>query len=430
MRKRMPVAVQTLQTQHLVPAALAASMLALCAAGTAALGAGKVPEGQTILERKRPDFDPLGIRAGAFIILPSVGVSAVVDDNVLATESSADGDLIAVVHPVIEVRSHMNNHAIKLTADGSAGRYMTQSSEDYEDFRVLAEGRLDVLRTTRLFGRLGYERLHEDRSSPDEGDGRKPVIYTVATAGLAGEHVFNRLGLRLEGNVRQLDFDDATTVSGATVNHDDRDRNIYTAVFRAGYELAPEYEGFARVTYNIRDYDAAVDDLGIDRNSKGYEVALGAAADFSGVTFGEVFLGYLSQDYDDASLNTISGFTYGASVTWNASKLTTYKLLAKRWVKETTQTGASGVLATSIGASVDHELLRSLLFHAELTVARDDYEGLAREDDYVMAGLGARYMLGRHYALAADWRFAWRDSSVSGADYARNIFTVRLELQY
>jgi hypothetical protein len=407
---------------------LAAALLALAPAG--ALAAGKVPEGMTITERPRPDFDPLGVRAGGFKILPSVDVSMVGDDNVLAKEDSEDGDLIAVVHPSIEVHTETSNHALRLIAEGEIGRYMTMSSEDYEDARILFEGRLDVLRRTRLFGRLGYERLHEDRSSPDEGDGKNPVIYSAATAGLAGEQVFNRLALRLEGEARRLDYDDGKTVAGANVNHDDRDRTTYTGTFRAGYELAPEYEGFARVKYNIRDYADARDDDGIDRNSKGYELALGATADFTGVTFGEVFFGYLSQDYDDATLNKITGFTAGAAVTWNASKLTTYKLMVDRRVKETTQTGASGVLATSVGASVDHELMRALLVHAELTLARDDYEGLTREDDYITAGLGARYMFGRHYAMAADWRYLRRDSNVSGSDYDRHIFTVRLELQY
>ncbi len=120
------------------------------------------------------------------------------------------------------------------------------------------------------------------------------------------------------------------------INHDDRDRTVYVASLRAGYDLAPEYEGFARMSYNLRDYDSAVDDSGLERDSSGWRVDVGATADFTGVTFGEVFAGYLQQDYDDANLATIEGAHFGAAVTWNPSRLTTVGLRAERLVRETT----------------------------------------------------------------------------------------------
>ncbi len=79
---------------------------------------------------------------------------------------------------------------------------------------------------------------------------------------------------------------------------------------------------------------------------------------------------------------------------------------------------------------MDHELLRALLLHGEVAFENDDYEGITRDDDHFEAGLGARYMLGRHYALRGDWRFDRRDSNVAGQDFSRHVFTLRLELQY
>ena len=39
----------------------------------------------TVVERPRPELDPLGIRAGSFFIFPSISLSGTYDSNVLAT---------------------------------------------------------------------------------------------------------------------------------------------------------------------------------------------------------------------------------------------------------------------------------------------------------------------------------------------------------
>ena len=339
-------------------------------------------------------------------------------------------DLITVVHPSIAVKSDTANHSIRFHAGARIGRFADRGSEDFEDFDISADGRLDVLRTTRLFGLLRYQALHEDRSSVDEANGKEPVEYGLASVSLGGMHEFNRLSLRLVGRARHLDFDDARTAAGAPIDQDARDRDVYSVMLRAAYELAPEYEGFIRTTYNFRDYDVAADENGVNRDSNGYEIVAGATADFTGVTFGEIFFGFLSQDYDDAQLNTVDGFSFGAKVTWNPTPLTTVKGWARRLVKETTQVDVSGVLHGALGFSVDHELLRQLLLHAEFSYASEEFEGSTREDDLFLAALSVKYMLNRNYFLRADYRFRRRESTVATEEFDQNVFTVRFGAQF
>ena len=65
----------------------------------------------------------------------------------------------------------------------------------------------------------------------------------------------------------------------------------------------------------------------------------GTKFDFTGVTYGEVFAGLLSQDYDDAALKSIDAFNYGAEITWNSTLLMTVTGLIKRSLQETTLDG-------------------------------------------------------------------------------------------
>jgi len=100
-----------------------------------------------------------------------------------------------------------------------------------------------------------------------------------------------------------------------------------------------------------------------------------------------------------------------------------------RTVEESTQSGASGYLSTAYAASVDHELLRNLLVGFRLGLTNNDYEGISREDDVYTAGAYARYLMQRNLYLSMNYNYTNRDSSVTGADYERNVIMLRVETQ-
>ena len=198
-----------------------------------ALGAGKVPLGQTVTERPRPKLGPLGVRAGAFTIYPMIEIRESYDGNVFATETNISDDLITVIHPSIRVKSETTRHRFDIQANANVGKFADNTDENYEDMLISAEGRLDILRKTRLFAALRYQGLHQDRSSPDDpATNVEPVEYSVLNGLFAGEHVINRLGFRLEGKFKTLDYDDVSTAVGAVIDQDDRDRGEYEFSFR------------------------------------------------------------------------------------------------------------------------------------------------------------------------------------------------------
>src|SRR3546814_9631557 len=96
----------------------------------------------------------------------------------------------------------------------------------------------------------------------------------------------------------------------------------------------PQYEAFLRATLGSVRYDDGVDDVGVNRDSDGYEIVGGTRIDFTGLLFGDVFVGYRSQDYDDPTLKAVDGITYGGALTWNVTELTTIKGSVVRTVEE------------------------------------------------------------------------------------------------
>ena len=399
-------------------------------------GAEDVPRGETVTTRQRPEVIPLGMRVGTFLLYPKISVTETYDDNIFRVEENKDHDLITTIGPEFDLRSDWNNHAFNLRGDARIDRFARSEKENVEDYNVDADGRYDVTRNIFLFGLLGYSQLSEDRGSPDDVGGVEPTEYNVYRGSVRYFHRLNRVSFRLDVGARKFDFDDVATGPATSINNDDRDRLQSQVALRAAYEIVPEYEAFVRGTVNNQAYSTQVDDTGVSRDSQGYEIVAGVAIDLTGITFGDLFVGYREQWYDDDNLSTIEGITGGANITWNVTPLTTFQAGIVRRVEETTAIFAgrrsSGFFATRYSLSADHELLRNLLLNANVALTENDYKGIDREDRIYDVGVSARYLLNRNFYASLGYRFTLRDRDATlgdEADYTQNVVTVRVELQ-
>ena len=153
-----------------------------------------------------------------------------------------------------------------------------------------------------------------------------------------------------------------------------------------------------------------------------------AGSDFriSNLMQGGVFVGYQRQSYDDPTLTESSGVAYGANVEWYVTPLTTITFDAASTIEETTTVGASGYNAQTAGVRVDHELLRNVLLNGRISYEKDDYDGIARSDDKVRAGLGLDYLLNRNFTVGVGYDYVDNSSDVAGNEYKRNIVGLTL----
>ena len=254
------------------------------------------------------------------------------------------------------------------------------------------------------------------------------VVRARLVASVSASFQWNRILLDVGGSFTQRDFDDVATTT-TPVNNDDRDRDEFEFDIRTGYEIQESYEAFLQMVLTSVNYDDALDDAGVNRDSEGYEIRAGARVDFTGLLFGDVFAGYLNRDYDDPTLQSVDTWVAGLDLTWNVTPLTTVKGGVRRTVSETTLAAASGNMTTAFTTSVDHELLRNLILSARVEVKKDEYEGISREDDGLSAGVGANYSLNRYFSVVLDYEYSERDSSVAGSDNEINKFVLRLRAQ-
>ncbi|SMF21287.1 hypothetical protein SAMN06265365_104207 [Tistlia consotensis] len=403
---------------------------AACFALAAVASAAAAQDAVSVLDRPRPEYDPVGGRVGSFFIYPKAEVETRYDTNIFATQNNAKDDFIGVFSPQISIQSDWTRHALNASAGAEIGRYADFSGEDYEDFFLKTNGRLDVLRSTTMFGDVNLSKLHEERGSPDDVNGKTPTEYYDLNGGVSGAYQVSRIALFGNARYQYLDYNDVQTSAGTTINNDDRDRGVATTGARVGYEIIPNYLAFVSGEYNNRDYVTSVDDSGLNRDSQGYDISVGTQFRLSGITRGEVSAGWQQQFYKDSQLNDISGFSFKLGVTWFASELTTVDFSGARTIEETTIVGASGYLNSSIRVDVAHELRRNIILTGGAGFADNDYQGIDRTDYLFDGSIGAKYLINRNFYVGANYEFTMRNTNVDGSDYKRSVVMLRGGVQF
>jgi hypothetical protein len=417
-------------------AAAAQSMAPIPAASGYSLGPQtSAPEFTTIMGHARPDYDRLGIRAGGFLLYPSASLSETYDSNIFATRTGTADDFYTTLAPSLSIVSDWSRHAAALNASGQFKWYASHESENANNAAVNLQGRVDIETGSYIALSGDYSLLHEDRASPDSfANIKQPTQYTTSTAYLGYVRDEGRIGLHVDASATSYSFNNNTTFGGQNVNEVDRDRIEYTGALRASYEIIPQqpYQAFVRIVGNSRQYNSidvnqlALNGVSARRNSKGFEVDAGTAVEITRILTGDVYVGYLEQDYQSSIFRSTSGVGFGGDLLWSITDLTSIKGAFSQSVVETDILGASSAQETNVSLSVEHELRRNIVLVGSVGYVHDDYQGITRSDDTYGAGVGARYFLNRVWRATADVSYAKRSSN-AGADYSRVIATVGVE---
>jgi uncharacterized protein (PEP-CTERM system associated) len=320
-----------------------AAVLAVAVGASAAAAQQKSPSSKTQVAQVAPGSQPpsgpvnrddpyaaQGIPLGGFILLPELKIGETYDDNIFRDSTNTKSDFITTVRPEAALRSNWNNHMLNFFAAAEHGMYASHDDEDYTDLFLGTDGRIDIQRDTNVTAGLNHTFGHEERGSPDDANGTEPADTQITNARLGLAHTFNRLKVSPYGLWSKYDYDDVKTSNGATINNDDRDNDVLKGGLRFDYDIHPSFDIFVEGIYNTVNYDAARDDNGFNRDSKGWEGRVGTVLGLTNLITGEAFIGYLNQEMDDARFSDISGPSFGAGIKWEVTRLTTIGFNAAR----------------------------------------------------------------------------------------------------
>ena len=387
----------------------------------------------SIRKRPRPEYDPIGIVVGpadSFLLFPKFELGTEFTDNLFSAENGEAADFATIFKPSFEIRSDWVNHGLQISGKVEHTRYYDNNDENSLDYGLAVQGRLDALANSELTASLSFDEKHQDRGDPDDDVGgvfeSEQTIFRVTTLKLGGKYNEDAILLKLDVKVDRSDFDDA----GAT-NNDDRDRVEVETRARIGYEWVPGSTAFIEVAVDIREFDDEVDDNNFKRSSRGYEVLLGNTLDLSGVTFAELGVGFVRQNFSDQlagtpNLGPTQGVSFKGSLVWNPTDLLTVTGKLRREVRETTIAGASSAFTSTFELGVDYGMLENLIFGAKSKFSIESFDGIDQEDKVIEFELDAEYLIGPNVVVKAEYRFEDRIADTPGGSFVVNTFMLSL----
>jgi len=354
----------------------------------------------TVASRKRPDYDPAGIRTGALLIFPTVSSTLGYDSNVYR-QASGVSDVFGRLRAAVQARTDLSRHAVAI--DGYIdqrvySKYTTDNALTYEAHLL---GRLDFARGDRVTAEVRHTKAVVERGGASEIlNTREPVQYNISLASIDGRKAFGRLLLGLGGTVSYSNYQNGETPAGALFDQQFRDLTLYQVRTDIGYALAAGPEVFISAAGEARRYRVVVPP--IIRDADSIEVLAGLRSDITPLLRGQFSLGYLRANFKDPTIPSRGALGVNIGLDYLVTPLTTLRAGVLRNLRNVASATAPAALVTEGRIGVDHELLRNLILSASTSYQLADYIGSDRSVRRITADGGAQWLINRRMRVDFD----------------------------
>lgn len=378
--------------------------------------------------------DELGIGVGAFTLYPVLELSLGYDDNVFATAAPTTPSPVTLVRPSIELRSDWVRHQLRLLANGGFGFYANAPTQNFQNYMIQADGKLDIRTDFWLNGLVAFRRSTEALGTPNVSFAQAPTVVDTVPLELSLYQKFNRLFYQLTGSATRYWYYDYSTITATGLPGTSRDRTEYEERLRIGYELvADRLSFFIAPSVNQRVYVETINVAGQQRDSTGFNVALGAALTLSPKSSLEGSIGYTSQSYASSGVTT-SATSFSLTGSWNGYEPLTVKPQVSRSINESALSSFTNYVSTVVGIDFVYDIHYPWKAIGGLSYNTADYTpvpGLAnpRTDTFIKASIGFLYEVRPQYSIGPVYEYSQgssTDVAAGGPQFSRNLFSVRL----
>lgn len=386
------------------------------------------PEDTPVKTREYPGYEQIGIRAGPWMIKPSVTGGVSYDNNVFATGADKQGDLAATIKSSLGVQSLWERHGIDILGDVRSTHYRRFSQLDQTDASLRVRGRLDLWHDAAILTSFRVAKQHEGVGSLTSPTAAvAPTPYDLASGDVTYWQRFNRLAASIGVRTDYYNFGSTRSRDGTIINQDSRDGRISVAHGRLDYALTPALGLFSALEVNQRDLRGTPTQ---SLSSDGYRSLSGINVRFGHLIWGEFGAGYASQRFQDPTIGTIAGPAFRGMLTWSPTRSLDLHFKAEQIVTEAADTVAGGIKANAFQLGADYELRRNLILSVAGTYERDQFFGQLRNDEVRSIQTELKYVINRYSTISLQHRYFRRDSNVPSASYDKHEVGVNVTARY
>lgn len=386
------------------------------------------PEDMPVRTRQQPGYEPVGIRAGSWMLSPKLMSGAFYDSNVFSSNTSKRADIAAVIEPSLRAHTLWERHGIDLSLNAQSTIYNENSSLNQTNARLKGNGWFDIAHDLAILANFQIAHLNEGvgtLSSP--ANAISPTPYDLFSGDLTVRKEFNRLTTSIGMRVDSYDYGQTRAQDGSIINQDGRDGQIYSLHSRMDYAFSPVLGWFAGVEGNQRNIRGTPAQ---PLDSQGYRALTGFTVGFTNLLSGEFGAGYAQQRFDAASIGTIEGPSYRAMLTWRPTRLLDVHFKAEQIVTETSDTSSTGVLANAFQLGVDYELQRNVIISLAGGYENDRFFGQSRKDKVMTSDARIKYLMNRYGSISVFHRYTDRNSDIPAFSFDKHQVGINVTAQF
>jgi hypothetical protein len=393
-------------------------------------------QGVAVLSRPRPLYEALGIRAGDFMVRPSLDQSFGYNSNLLGTQDAL-GSSFLDSSAAVDVASDWARNRVGFSASVNNVTDFDAPSQSHTDATVGVGGSYTLGRGDAS---LGYTHLSEHENGTDIGAiaSATPIGYDVDDVRGEVTTIIGPLAVTPNFDVADYRFGDAT-LDGRSVAQSYQNRLIASGGVTGRYDAGAE--GLLLVLQGIdshytdplpgqpsQDSQSLVALTGFDTQAEQEVWRLRLLA-------GLEYRSFTASQYGSRLEPIVE-----ASVIWTPSRMLTLTGTVTRTVEEPQYEGTAGYVYTIGKLVADYELRRNILLQGRAAFQEADFLQGSGNQTIVSAGLGATWLLNRNIHISLNYDFASQHAPLNragpllagerltGGNYTQHLVSVRLHL--
>jgi hypothetical protein len=386
------------------------------------------PEDTPVRTRQQPGYEPVGIRDGSWMFLPSVSAGGFYDSNIFSSNSVKRSDIAATVESTLRANTLWERHGIDVTLDAQEIAYAANPGLDQTNASLKGNAWYDLSHDLAVLTSFQIAHLNLAVGSLSSPTGAvQPTPYDYFSGDVSIRKEFNRLTTSVGFRTESYEYGSTRSADGTVIDQSSLDGQIYSLHGRADYAISPVFGWFVAAEGNERDVRGLP---GQPLDSQGVRALSGATFELTNLITGEIGAGYVQQRFVDPTIGTIEGPSYRAMLTWRPTRLLDIHFKAEQLVTEVSQTSSSGVLANAMQLGLDYELRRNVV--ASLTGAYevDRFFGMVRKDDVLTTDARVKYLLNRFSNIALYYQYTNRNSDVPIFSYDKHQVGINVTAQF
>lgn len=386
-----------------------------------------------------PGGEELGISVGSFRLYPAIDVSTGIDNNVFASNTATTKpslSLSTVVAPNLALRSEWLNHSINFLLGGGFGFYASAPTQNYQNYFLIVDGKIDVREDLTLLYSFGYRRATEALGTANVAFAQAPTVAESIPVTLALIKRFNRFSLEVGGSAVKSSFTDNSVITSGGLNALSRNRSAYEEHIRFGYDITDDVTLFVAPTFSQTRYDLNPDTLGQDRNSGSTGLGIGASWIISPTSSLSGNVGYATSSGATGSTST---YTFALGGSWNGYQPLTLRPNLSRGITETALSAYRNTVTTTLGIDYSYQVLDEFVLVGGFSYGLSDYlpidgpalglapPALARQDTFTRGSIGFAWQPRPQFSIGPIFEYTQGSSSDStGPAYTRQLLSIRL----